>query len=140
MTYLLTNRLSLQLLASTNSLPLNTAGLSAGLVYWTGSDRHADPQEERTNSQTDSGKWVLEGGFSINSQKDNQSGNSSAPAYQATNRTYSFNPSIGFFVKKNSLIGLTIPISYNFNRIKNTSVPAVDNTIWGVGISPCFQH
>ncbi|WP_177236504.1 hypothetical protein [Spirosoma endophyticum] len=79
--YFLTNRLSLQLLAATSSLPLSTASLSAGLVYWTGSDRHANTPAERANAQTDPGKWVLEGGFSVNSQKDSQSGSISTLAY-----------------------------------------------------------
>ncbi|CAN5559639.1 hypothetical protein BH09BAC4_BH09BAC4_37610 [soil metagenome] len=139
-TYFVTNRLSLQLLAATSSLPLSTASLSAGLVYWTGSDRHADTQEERTNVQTDPGKWVLEGGFSINNQKNSHSGSSSTLAYQSSNSTYSFNPSVGFFVKKNSLFGITIPISYNFSKTENSSVPAVENVLWGVGVSPYFQH
>ncbi|SFC41408.1 hypothetical protein [Spirosoma endophyticum] len=33
-----------------------------------------------------------------------------------------------------------MPISYNFNKTENSSVPAVDNVLWGVGISPYFQR
>ena len=140
--YFLTNRLSLQLVASASSLPLNTAGLSAGLVYWTGPGRNNDPQEEQTNSQTDPGRWVLEGGFSMSNQKNNQAENTGGIGYQSTSKLYSFSPSVGFFIKKNNLIGVSIPIYYSAATFvpSDPNLNSASNDTWTIGISPYFQH
>lgn len=138
--YFVTNRLGLQLVAGANSLPLNVVSLNAGLVYWTGADRRAALPEERNNPQTEPGKWVIEGDFSLTSQNNSQLESLGRGTYQVTTKTYSFNPSLGFFIKKNSLLGVSIPISYLLNRSVDGGSSTTDNTLWGIGIAPYFQH
>ncbi|WP_080057755.1 hypothetical protein [Spirosoma aerolatum] len=138
--YLVTSRLGVQLLASTNSFPLSTAGLSAGLVYWTGPGRTSNTQEQRDNPQTNAGKWVLEGGFSVTNQQTNQDAGTGLTAYQSRTNVYSFSPSIGYFVGKNNLVGVSIPIAYSGNHLTSTNTPDSKDIQWTVGVVPYFQH
>ncbi|WP_461091212.1 hypothetical protein [Spirosoma gilvum] len=138
--YLLTNRLGIQLVASTNSFPLTTAGLGAGLVYWTGPGRTATAQEQRENWQTDAGRWILEGGFSVNHQGTNQAAGAGQIAYQDKSSVYSVSPSIGFFVKKNSLLGVSIPIMYSRSNFSSPGASTTQDEVWTVGIEPYFQQ
>ncbi|MBN8821085.1 MULTISPECIES: hypothetical protein [unclassified Spirosoma] len=138
--YLVSSRLGIQLLASTNSLPLSTAGLSAGLVYWTGPGRMSNAQEQRDNPQTNAGKWVLEGGFSVTNQQTNQDAGGGITAYQSRTNVCSFSPSIGYFIGKNKLIGVSIPIAYSGNHLTSTNASASKDMQWTVGVVPYFQH
>ena len=135
--YFLTNRLGLQLRASASALPLNTAGLSAGLVYWTGPDRRASGQEARDNPQTNKGKLVVEGSFSVVSQQEKVVGNTTTSPTEITTYTYSLSPSVGYFFGKNNLIGLSLPVSWGTNLRPTLSSTA---GTWSIGVSPYYQH
>lgn len=133
--YFLTNRLGFQLRAATSALPLNTANLSAGLVYWTGPDRRAGAPEGQDNPQTNTGNWVVEGGFSVISKQDKVVVNPSTATKQTTTTT-SISPSIGRFFSKNNLIGLSIPFTY----LSIDDNLQSENTTWSIGVSPYYQH
>lgn len=140
--YFLTNRLGLQLIATASSLPMNIAGLGAGLVYWTGAGRRDRLREEHTNSQTDAGRWVLEGYFSVNHQKNSQAENAGGISYQSDSKNYYFSPSAGFFIRKNTLVGISIPIAYGANMFRpaDPNLNSSSNENWLFGISPYLQH
>ena len=137
--YFLTNRLSLQLLASTRSLPLDVANISTGLVYWTGTDRKATLQPERENVQTNRSNWIVEGGFSaIRASANNTIG---TVVDQSTSHGFSISPSVGYFISKNNLLGISIPV--RFNTVQTTGQNPQFSTsgrFWSVGVSPYFQH
>ncbi|GAB3946253.1 hypothetical protein GCM10028805_16440 [Spirosoma harenae] len=79
----------------------------------------------------------------MNRQNTNQVATPGNVAYESTYGNYNVNPSIGFFIKKNSLIGLTIPVSYVTNKVVTSSSPTTTsntNETWVVGLSPYFQH
>ncbi|WP_020601501.1 hypothetical protein [Spirosoma spitsbergense] len=135
--YFLTNRLALQLTATANALPINTAGLRAGLVYWTGSGLPAGGREERENSQTNVGKWLIEGSFSAVSQKNTQLDNATGSTNQTRSSTHSVSPSIGYFIRKNSLIGISLPVSWGLGIRSSTGA---DARLVSVGVSPYYQH
>ena len=137
--YFLTNRLALQLSVSSESLPLEVADFSTGLVYWTGTDRKVDPQQARENLQTDRGNWIVEGGFfashtSTSGLADNLVGKSSS-------RSFSISPSVGYFIGKNNLLGIDIPATFSsVQYIVQNPQSSAGSSFWSVGISPYFQH
>lgn len=135
--YFLTNRLGLQLRANASALPLNTAGLSAGLVYWTGPDRRTGGQEERDNPQTNKGNLVIEGSFSVVSQQEKVVGNTTTSPTETTTDTYLVSPSVGYFFGKNNLVGLSLPVSWGTNLRPTLSSSA---GTWSIGVSPYYQH
>ncbi|GAB3496150.1 hypothetical protein GCM10027341_14480 [Spirosoma knui] len=135
--YLLTNRLGLQLVASTTSIPFRVAGVNVGLVYWTGPGRRASVPREQANPQTDKGRWLLEGSFSVSSQTTKQDQTSPRTSVRLANTTYALNPSVGFFVKKNSLLGISVPVSIGTYK---TEPGGQSVTNWNIGISPYYQR
>jgi hypothetical protein len=137
MNYLLTNRLGLQLMATTRSIPFNVAGVSAGLVYWTGPSRRADVQREQVNPQTDKGHWLVEGNFSFSNQITKQDQSSPSTTVRMTSTTYSLNPSVGFFVTKNSLLGISVPLSVSSYKVEPSDQTTI---VWNLGLSPYYQR
>ncbi len=135
--YFLTKRLALQLTASAGSLPFTVGGFSTGLVYWTGPERPGDPQPERDNPQTNRGNWLVEGGFSVSSTTNRQVNGSTN---QSALHTYTVSPAVGYFIGKNNLIGIRIPLA--FGRNENTASPQTTNRtdIRSIGIAPYYQH
>lgn len=136
--YFLTKRLALQVAATATSLPLNVGELSTGLVYWTGSDRAADPQEERSNGQTNRGNWIVEGSF-IAGRSSSGYENGNATNKVATG-TYSLRPSVAYFIRKNSMLGVAVPLQFIESRSSAQNRPASSINFWSVGISPYYQH
>lgn len=137
--YFLTNRLSLQLSASTRSLPLSVAGLSTGLVYWTGLDRKATRQPERENVQTNRSNWIVEGDFSASRGSVNNT--TGTVLTQSSSRSFSISPSAGYFISKNNLLGISIPVGVSvFDNDSQNPSSADRNSFWSVGVSPYFQH
>ncbi|RIV20732.1 hypothetical protein DYU11_22135 [Fibrisoma montanum] len=137
LTYFFTNRLALQLAASTNSMPFNTAGLDAGLVYWTGPGRQTGRQRERANSQTDAGRWLVEGSFAVSNQSADQYQTAIRQTARFSSTTYSLSPSMGYFIGKNKLLGISVPltwISFRSELLNETG------HAWSVGVSPYYQQ
>ena len=135
--YFLTNRLALQLTATASTLPLHTTGLRAGLVYWTGAGLPTGVQEERDNPQTNTGNWFIEGDFSVVSQTSTQLDNATGSTNQTKSSTNSVSPSVGYFVRKNSLIGISLPVSWGLGIQSATGEEA---RLLSVGVSPYYQH
>lgn len=137
--YFLTNRLALQLSATAGSLPFNVSGFNTGLVYWTGADRKAERQQARENGQTNRGNWLIEGGFGSNSTSTNRS--TGTTVNQTSSGTYAISPSVGYFLSKNSLLGISVPFAFvgNENSGQNPQRSS-RNSYWSVGISPYFQR
>ncbi len=134
--YFLTNRLALQLVASTRSLPFALTGLSTGLVYWTGNDRKADPQQARDNQQTVRGNWIIEGSFSSNRTARNFSADTTVDRY--TSAQYAISPSVGYFIRRNTLLGVSIPV--NFGSTQGSAQNTQAYSYWSVSVSPYIQH
>lgn len=132
--YFLTKRIALQVAASSTALPFYAAQLSTGLVYWTGSTRQAELQPERENRQTDQGNWLIEGSFSAERSTLNYHYGSEENKQGAGN--YFVGPSVGFFIRKNTMIGVGIPLSFSGNRVNGRNTPGY----WSVGINPYYLH
>lgn len=139
LTYFLTNRLSIDLKATARSLPFGAGGFGTGLTYWTGSDRKHAAQPERDNPQTKPGNWLVEGRFFVDNQRTRQSENNLTNDFRG--RQYSLSPAVGYFVRDNSLLGISIPltISHYENTNQNPSGTSTTN-LWTVGVSPYYQH
>lgn len=135
--YFLTKRLALQVSAATRSLPFSVASVNTGLVYWTGSDRKAGPGEARETIQTNRRNWVVEGGFSVDHSLTDYMSDSQR---NQTSNSYAFSPSVGYFIRKNSLLGVSVPLLIGSGESRNQSQPRFTNNYWSVGIAPYFQH
>ncbi len=137
--YFLTNRFALQLSASTQSLPFSVAGVNTGLVYWTGSNRKAGPLQTRENVQTNRGNWIVEGGFSADNEENSYS---EVPLMRSSViRRYNISPSAGHFIRKNSVLGISIPQTYgNLESSDQNTVTSSRTFFWTVSISPYYQH
>ena len=139
--YFLTNRLALQLTASASSLPFGVAGLRAGLVYWTGSNLGSSPQPERINPQTARGNWLIEGSFATTHASDALT--SGLNESRSTAKYYSIAPAVGYFVGRNTLVGIAIPLIYSTEtaNFRNPSaVNAYNSDTWSIGLSPYVQR
>ena len=137
--YFLTNRLALQLSATAGSLPFNAGSFNTGLVYWTGPDRKADPQSARENKQTNGGNWLVEGGFGSNNTLINRS--TGTMKNRTASGSYAISPSVGYFVSKNNILGLSIPLLFGTNEnIGQNPQFSSSSRYWSVGFSPYFQH
>jgi hypothetical protein len=132
--FFLTKRLALQVAASSTALPFYSSQLSTGLVYWTGSNRQADTQPERENRQTDKGNWLLEGSFSAGGLGTNY--NYGSGENKQSSGSYFVSPSVGYFIRKNTMLGVGIPLSFTSNRMNGQTSPAY----WSIGISPYYLH
>ncbi|KAA9356978.1 PorT family protein [Larkinella humicola] len=103
--YYLTDRIGLEASASSNSFPLHFSSFGLGLTILTGVTRNGPDVYEAP--QTAKGRWILGGqlGFFTQSTKP-------GIAYPEGQRTTEFSiaPSVGWFVKKNLLLGVSIPI------------------------------
>lgn len=135
--YFLTKRLALQVSAATRSLPFSVASINTGLVYWTGTDRKADPGEARETVQTNRRNWVVEGGFTVDHSTTDYMRN---PQLIQTSTSYALSPSVGYFIRKNSLLGVSVPLLFGSGESRNLSQPRFTNNYWSVGIAPYFQH
>ena len=137
--YFVTNRLALQLSVSSQSLPLSVANVGTGLVYWTGTGRKATLQPERKNGQTNRGNWIVEGDFSAGRGSANTT--TGTAVTRSSSRSFYVSPSVGCFISKNNLLGISIPVSVNlFDSNSQNPSFANRNNYWSVGISPYFQH
>ena len=137
--YFLTNRLSLQLSAASHWLPLDVATIKTGLVYWTGSSRKADPQPVSDYGQTNRGNWIIEGSFLAGGSSGNNS--SSNTGSQTSSRSFSFSPSVGYFISKNNLLGIRIPLGlFTYENSGQNPTFSGSGSSWSVGVSPYFQH
>lgn len=139
--YFLTNRLALQLAASTSSLPFNVSSFDAGLMYWTGTDRKVVPQSARDNGQTNRGNWLLEGSFSTN--RSVTKSDDGLVANRIVANQYSISPSVGYFIGKHTLLGVSIPLTYEKAANELSRSSATDpygRKDWSVGFSPYWQY
>lgn len=60
---------------------------------------------------------------------------------QSSSRSFSISPSVGYFVSKNNLLGISIPVGVNsFDNSSQNPSSSDRNRFWSVGISPYFQH
>lgn len=125
--YFVSNRLAIQLKTSASSVPVNVGSLELGLVYWTGPNQKSGPMTSQENPQTNAKNWLVEGDFSASGTRSADLTNSSGQAM------YRLAPSVGYFVSKNSLLGVSIPLTYDRFGPGNTSG-------WSVGISPYYQY
>ncbi|MBC3784571.1 hypothetical protein [Spirosoma utsteinense] len=135
--YFVTKRLALQLSAATRSLPFSVASVNTGLVYWTGSDRKSDAEQPRDNEQTNRGNWVIEGGFSVERSSSEYESNTQR---NQTTSSYTLSPSVGYFIGKNNLLGVSVPLFFGSGESFNQNLPTYTSNYWSVGIAPYFQH
>lgn len=123
--YLITNRLAVQLMATANSLPFNVGGFQTGLVYWTGPNLKEGTQNERTNEQTNKGNWFIEGSFSTERAANRIK--TGLVETRNTDNQYVISPSVGYFINKNNLLGLSVPLQF-YNSENGQQTPASSNT------------
>lgn len=109
--YFLNSRWGLELATSSTVFPFTFSGLTAGLVYLTGSTASARKIQEATpptaGSQTRAGRFTA--GASIVFSSQNNEGNTQTASAQSLTAA----PAVGFFVANNLLVGISVPITWN---------------------------
>ena len=123
--YFVSNRLAVQLSTAASSVPFTVSNLNLGLVYWTGPNQKTGQPAAQDNPQTNRGNWLVEGSFSATGNTESNTTNSSA------NTTYQLAPSVSYFISKNTLLGLSIPLTYSHS---------LGSSGWVVGFAPYYQH
>ncbi|WP_128543923.1 hypothetical protein [Larkinella soli] len=107
--YFLNSRWGFELSTTSTVFPFSFSGLTAGLVYMTGSteaDRAiqaATPPTEGT--QTRAGRFAVGGSLAYSGVSNEENGR------KGNGRSLSFSPSIGLFVADNLLVGIGVPFS-----------------------------
>jgi outer membrane protein W len=107
--YFFSKHLALQLSATANSFPINTAGLSTGLFYWVKPTSFEVESKELSTLQK--GRWMLGAGFGVNTSRyENTEPNNS---YTATRNFDNGNLSlqIGKFIKNRTMVGANLGYS-----------------------------
>ncbi|WP_460944329.1 hypothetical protein [Spirosoma daeguense] len=140
LTYFLANRLGIQLVASADALPINAAGVSAGLIYSTGSVPNNRASDESNSNQLQAGKWVLEGSFGMGNGRESRTSSAGTYDYSSNSQRYMISPSIGFFLKNRNLIGVALPFTYSTTNYNSKNQQARSDEWWQIGITPYFQH
>ena len=60
---------------------------------------------------------------------------------QSSSRSFYVSPSVGYFVRKNNLLGISVPVGVGISDNSSQNPSFADrNNYWSVGISPYFQH
>jgi hypothetical protein len=140
--YFLTKRLAAQVVAS-NGFPLNVGVLSVGLVYWAGAGSTATQPTSTANPQTDAGRWLVEGSVDVSSGISSRkviatkTVNTDA---KADRTVFSFSPSVGYFVKKNTQVGVAFITSFTSSKQTELNKAATSSRSRVFGISPYWQH
>ncbi|MFD1142912.1 outer membrane beta-barrel protein [Larkinella insperata] len=104
--YYLTDRIGLEASTNTGSYPFSLSGVGVGLVILTGVNSSSSAESYEA-PQTAKGRWIVGGGFSFitTGGRDNQPG-----AQEERSNTFTISPSIGWFVQKNLLLGVSVPL------------------------------
>ncbi|MFC5408730.1 hypothetical protein ACFPMF_05395 [Larkinella bovis] len=124
--YFVTDRIGLEASTMSTSFPFQFSGLNIGLVVLTGGNKD-NPVETYEAPQTAKGRWLLGGGFGFTTSK---------PAANQTNvddervSSFTISPSVGWFVKKNLVMGLAIPVESRW---------ATNGTYTLLGFSPYLK-
>lgn len=139
--YALNERLALQLLVRQGALPAPVSSFGAGLVYWTGAGRQANlPADQAVLPQTNAGNWLLEGTFGLNRvSTEGELLTGMDNAGRLTTTTLTISPAVGYFVRKNSLIGLRLPVSLTRQTI-GAGMATTRNAQLSVRINPYYQR
>lgn len=131
-TYFLSNRLGLQGIIRGAGLPLGTGSINLGLVYWTGPNGTGVTNPEHQFTTTKARNWVIGGGFGINVSGGRLNG---LPETQSRTLIYSVSPSVGYFVRDNTLLGLDVSFGMG-----GQLVPKRDGAYQHYSIAPSVQR
>ncbi|GAB3258345.1 hypothetical protein GCM10027347_21570 [Larkinella harenae] len=106
--YYLTDRIGLEASTSSNSFPFLFNGVGIGLVILTGGVNN-NATETYDAPQTQKGRWVLGGTFRFytSGSKPNLPGEEASRSNE-----YEVSPSVGWFVRKNLLLGVSVPLKW----------------------------
>lgn len=113
--YFLTSRWGFELSTTSTVFPFSFSGLTAGLVYMTGStdaDRAiqaSTPPAE--GSQTRAGRFTVGGSLIFSGVSNDENGR------EGSGQSLSFSPSVGMFVADNLLVGIGVPFSVDRIRV-----------------------
>ncbi|MGV3560858.1 hypothetical protein [Larkinella arboricola] len=109
--YFLNSRWGLEVATSSTVFPFTFSGLTAGLVYMTGSTQSERPILAATpptvGSQTRAGRFTV-GASIVFSSRNEEVNNQTANAHSLRAA-----PAVGFFVANNFLVGISVPITWN---------------------------
>ncbi|MGA0556845.1 hypothetical protein ACO2Q8_09360 [Larkinella sp. VNQ87] len=107
--YYLTDRIGLEASASTTSFPVTFSSVGIGLVILTGV-QGTHPNTTYEAPQTAKGRWVIGGSFRLTTEaeKANLPGNE-----RSSETAFSLSPSVGWFVAKNLLLGVSVPLGFS---------------------------
>jgi hypothetical protein len=125
-TYYLTDRIGFEASATSTSFPFNFNSLGIGLTILTGV-KSGNSTGNYEAPQTAKGRWVLGGTFEFRTD-------GSTPHQPGTDasrgNTFTVAPSVGWFVKKNLLVGVMVPLLINWSK---------ETHVYSYGISPYLK-
>lgn len=110
--YYLTDRIGLEATASSGSFSLVVNGFSLGLVVLTSVNKRSG-FEKSDAPQTNKGKRIVGGSFEFDTQGSRPN---TQNALEERSNTFIISPSAGWFVKKNILLGFSLPLGVSWNK------------------------
>jgi len=117
--YFFNKHLAIQLSTTSNTFPLNSYGLSTGLLYWI--KPTSFEAETKDLSILNKGRWTLGVGFDVDTRRlrNNLANQSSNPTQSDENET-NVSLQIGKFVKNRTMIGVRMGYSKNYSEVTST--------------------
>ncbi|RAK00056.1 outer membrane protein with beta-barrel domain [Larkinella arboricola] len=120
--YYLTDRIGLEASTTSSSFPFSVSGVGIGLVILTGVNSTSNVESYEA-PQTTKGRWVVGGTFQVETMGEtiNRPG-----AETDRSNTFTLSPSIGWFVKKNLLLGVAVPLALSSSDDGSTFVYGIN--------------
>lgn len=129
----ITNRVALEMSTQSDAFPLSFSGFSIGLTLLTGAPKLAENLPTADAYQTQAGRWVLGGGIGLTNAVTKATTSSNTD--KGSNTSFEFAPTIGKFVRKNKLVGVSIPLTIAKSDISGGG----SVTTTSLGISPYIK-
>ncbi|RRB06590.1 hypothetical protein [Larkinella rosea] len=114
--YYLTRRIGVEAAVYSNAVPLSFSSFTLGLVILTG-ENSIGSSESYEAPQTAKGSWVIGGSFRFGTIgfQTNRPG-----VDDEHTKSFAINPSAGWFIKKNLLLGISIPFQFSSNNASSS--------------------
>lgn len=111
--YFINSRIGLEASAFSTSFPALFNGFTIGLVILTGGSKESATKETQDFAQTVKGRMVLGGSLRYTTEGNQPK----QPGIDATrSNDFFLSPSVGWFVKKNLLLGVEVPLSAQLEK------------------------
>lgn len=131
--YFVNKHLAVQLSTASNTFPINSYGLSTGLLYWIKPTSFETETKELTI--LDKGGWALGASFDIDTRRARQnSPNQSFNSNETDENEVDISLQIGKFVKNRTMVGLRLGYSKNSSEVISTQNSTADRSVYRGGV------